>query len=57
MFLMPVAATSDCTPTDAIEAPTAATCAALMPATWPKGPTLVTISDIESLLAAVVFDR
>ena len=57
MFLMPVAAISDCTPTPAIEAPNAAICPALIPATSPSGPTRVTISEISFELAAVTLDK
>ena len=56
-FLMPVAATSEPTPTDAIVVPIAAILAELTPATSPKAPTLVTISLIVVVSEAVTFDK
>ena len=56
-FLIPVAATSDLTPVETIDAPSAAISPDATPPTSPSGPMRVTTSEILSADAAVVFPR
>ena len=56
-FLMPVAATSCLTPTPAMVAPMAATCADDRPATSPSAPTSVMIEEICLVFAGPVLPR
>ena len=56
-FLIPVAATSDCTPVAIIEAPNAAISPDATPPISPSGPILVTTSEINGAEAAVVLPR
>ena len=56
-FFMPVAATSDCTPVPTIEAPRAAISPDATPPTSPRGPILVTTSEINGADAAVVLPK